>query len=434
MRGEGRCDPVIFRRARLIQPHRRVLRGHNDADLRIGGNDVQRLAIDLRLRERQAGRVERVARIDEGRQQRPQLLLRGRRKVRQAEPGFRRDVGHMGEPAAADADNGDTGPRRRSAQRIEKRQRLDHAVQIADLDHPATAQERRLRLVGPCERTGVGRRRPRPGCRAPDPHRHHRLAGRAHLGHRAREGGRVADRLDHQPDDPRIGIACEMFQIAGHVGDRAIAHRDDVAHPEPAAIGDGDGAGARMRDDRDASGLQIARQAGGIERRPARQVEQAEAIGAANGHAVATGDLGHLLLQRPARFAGLGKAGSQHHGRLGAGAAGVLQRGADLVGGKPDHRGVHRLTGLAERGEGLVAVDARRAWMNRHDAAGEPHRDQVAHHEAGRGVGAFGCADHRDRARVHQRLERGASGLVHVSGLSRYQVPRRANRGISDIP
>ena len=106
-------------------------------------------------------------------------------------------------------------------------------------------------------------------------------------------------------------------------------------------------------------------------------VDQAEAVGAEQSHALGGAEAGYLRLEFGARGAGLAKTRGDDGDRFGSGAEAVLYRLENSSRRDRDDTKVDRPPRRVERGEAGLIEERRRGRVHRHDAAGEPARDQV---------------------------------------------------------
>ncbi len=268
-------------------------------------------------------------------------------------------------------------------------------------DHSRLEEQRVHRHVGARERAGVRGRGAPPGARAPALDRDDRLAA-AHAARDLGEAARVPERLEVEQDHvrPRIPLPELEQVVARDVGLVADAH--EVRDPDVElgrVLEDREPEGSALGRERDPPRGRIGGREGGVELDAGLGVDDAQAVGTDEPHAVALNALAQRRLARGPLGAGLLEAGADHHHRLDAVAPAGLDDREHVRRRDDDHGEIHRAGHVGDGRIGLDRLDHLGLGVHREDRAVESPAQQVVEDlGADRAAGARG-ADHRHRAR-----------------------------------
>ena len=201
--------------------------------------------------------------------------------------------------------------------------------------------------------------------------------------------------------------------VAGHVG--AVARADERREPETPAVD--------LLEDRRAERAGLTEEAGSAAgRHQGRQrrvqgrrrigVDHAEGVGTDQAQPVGAGQPDQSTLSLPALFAGLGEARRDHEQAVDALGCAVEHDVLDRVGGDGHDRDVHVARDVVDRGVRRHAGHRVGRRVHGVHATGEVAHDEVADERLADGVLPTARADHGDRARVQEPLDRRRLGAV----------------------
>jgi hypothetical protein len=240
----------------------------------------------------------------------------------------------------------------------------------------------------------------------------HRLdAGRG--AQRADETARVLDAFDVQENAFGAGVRHHVFEGFTEVHVHRGAQGDDRGEADVVGAGpveDGRTEGAGLGDQADGALDGAAAGEAGVE--PELRAQHAETVGAEQADAVTAGVLDGVLFEHLAARAGIGEAGRDHHGGLGAGAAAGIDNGRDAVGLGGDD---HQVEALGDVLDALVTGHAEHLvvlGIDGEQLTFEPRLQHVADEHVAQGIFPFGGADDGDRA----GFEEGGEVVLFVHG------------------
>jgi hypothetical protein len=169
--------------------------------------------------------------------------------------------------------------------------------------------------------------------------------------------------------------------------------------------------GTRLRRERDVAGDRFVGRKRRLQAHQRIHVDDPHAVRADEPHPVALDDLDHLLFKARPRFAHLLETGGDHHHAADALPPARFERRQHVLLGDRDDCEIDGIGDLLDAGVALQAVHDRRPRVDGKHLSLELEGQEVVQDAAADRASVARGANHRDRLRPKERIERGGHSL-----------------------